>query len=53
MRVVGDDLLVEPEPGAEGTVEITLVGTDAVGLTATVRFTVQVEFFAPTRPNAG
>ena len=53
VRVVGGDLLVEPELGAEGTVEVVLVATDAVGLTATVRFTVQVEFFAPTRPNVG
>ena len=53
VRVVGSDLLVEPELGAEGTAEIVLVATDAVGLTATVRFIVQVEFFATTRPTAG
>ena len=53
VRVVGGDLLVEPEPGAEGVVEIVLVATDSAGLTATVRFDVRVEFFAPTRPNTG
>ena len=53
VRVVGDNLLVEPELATEGTAEIVLVATDAVGLMATVRFTVEVEFFATTRPNAG
>ena len=52
-RVVGRDLLVEPEPGAEGTVEIVVVATDSAGLAATLRFEVRVEFFAPTRQAAG
>ena len=53
VRVVGRDLLVEPEPGAEGTVEIVVVATDSAGLAATLRFDVRVEFFAPSRQAAG
>ena len=53
VRVVGGELLVEPEPAAEGMVEIVVVATDSAGLAATVRFEVQVEFFAPTRQAAG
>ena len=52
-RVVGGDLLVEPELGAEGTTEIVLVARDSAGLTATVRFEVHVEFYAPARQSAG
>ena len=52
-RILRGSLLVEPELAAEGTAEIVVVATDSAGLTATVRFEVQVEFFAPTRPNAG
>ena len=49
VRVIGGELVVEPEPLAEGIIEIVLVATDSVGLTATVRFEVRVEFFAPVR----
>ena len=52
-RILGRSLLVEPEIAAEGTTEIVLVATDSAGLTATVRFEVQVEFFAAARPNTG
>ena len=52
-RIVGRNLLVEPELGAEGRAEIVLVATDSAGLAATLRFEVQVEFFAPTRQAAG
>ena len=52
-RVAGRYLLVEPEPGAEGTTEIVVVATDSAGLAATLRFEVQVEFFARNRPTAG
>ena len=51
--VVGGDLLIEPEPAAEGVVEIVVVATDSAGLAATLRFEVRVEFFAPTRQAAG
>ena len=53
VRVVGSELVVEPKPAAEGATEIVLVATDSSGLTATVRFEVRVEFFAPTRQSAG
>ena len=53
VRVIGGVLVVEPEPVAEGVTEIVLVATDSAGLTATVRFEVQVEFFAPTRQSTG
>ena len=53
VRVVGGELLVEPEPAAEGMVEIVVVATDSAGLAATLRFEVRVEFFAPTRQAAG
>ena len=53
VRVVGGELVVEPKPAAEGATEIVLVATDSAGLTATVRFEVRVEFFAPTRQSAG
>ena len=53
VRVVGGDLLLEPEPGAEGTAEIVLVAWDSAGLTATVRFEVRVEFYTPARQSAG
>ena len=52
-RIVGRNLLVEPELGAEGRAEIVLIATDTAGLAATLRFEVQVEFFAPTRQAAG
>ena len=53
VRVVGGELVVEPELATEGVAEIVLVATDSVGLAATVRFEVQVEFFAPARQSTG
>ena len=52
-RIVGADLLVAPEPGGEGAVEITLTATDAFGLATTLRFEVQVEFHWPSDPARG
>ena len=52
-RIVGAALLVQPEPASEGTARITLVATDALGLRATVRFEVQVEFHWPHAPSRG
>ena len=52
-RIVGADLVVEPEPASEGRAEITLVATDALGLNATVRFEVQIEFHWPIGPTRG
>ena len=52
-RIVGAFLLVQPEPASEGTARITLVATDALGLRATVRFEVQVEFHWPHNPSRG
>ena len=53
VRVVVADLLVETVPGSEGTAEITLTATDALGLAATLRFMVQVEFHWPSGPLRG
>ena len=53
VRVVGTDLLVEPQPGNEGTVEIVLEATDEDGRTVTLRFEVQVEFYWPMRQASG
>ena len=52
-RILGGLLLVEPEPGAEGVVEVEATATDAHGQTATVRFEVRVEFHWPTGPTRG
>ena len=52
-RIVGAFLLVQPEPASEGTAQIVLVATDALGLKATVRFEVQVEFHWPRGPSRG
>jgi len=52
-RIVGADLVVEPEPAGEGRAEITLVATDALGFATTVRFEVQIEFHWPTGPARG
>ena len=52
-RIVGAFLLVQPEPASEGTAQIVLVATDALGLRATVRFEVQVEFHWPHNPSRG
>ena len=49
VRIVGGELVLEPEPGAEGTVIVTATATDANGLSATARFEVQVEFHWPSR----
>ena len=53
VRIVGTDLVVEPEAASEGTVEIVLVATDALGFATTVRFEVQVEFHWPIGPARG
>ena len=52
-RIVGAALLVQPEPASEGTAQITLVATDALGFATTVRFDVQVEFHWPHNPSRG
>ena len=52
-HIVGAFLLVEPELASEGAARITLVATDALGLRATVRFEVQVEFHWPHGPSRG
>ena len=52
-RIVGAALLVQPELASEGTAQIVLVATDALGLKATVRFEVQVEFHWPHNPSRG
>ena len=52
-RIVGAELVVEPELANEGTAQITLTATDAFGLAATVRFEVQVEFHWPSDPVRG
>ena len=52
-RIVGAELVVEPELASEGTAQITLTATDAFGLAATVRFEVQVEFHWPRGPVRG
>ena len=52
-RIVGADLVVEPEPASEGTAEITLVATDALGFATTVRFEVQIEFHWPIGSTRG
>ena len=53
VRIAGAFLLIDPEPASEGTAEITVVATDALGLKATVRFEVQVEFHWPHSPSHG
>ena len=53
LRIVGTELVVEPEPASEGRVEITLVATDVLGFATTVRFEVQVEFHWPFGPARG
>ena len=45
-------LVVEPEPGAQGTVLVEATATDRRGQTATVRFDVQVEFHWPAVPRS-
>ena len=52
-RIVGAALLVQPEPASEGTAQIVLVATDALGFATTVRFEVQVEFHWPRSPSRG
>ena len=52
-RIVGTDLVVEPEPAGEGRAEITLVAMDALGFATTVRFEVQIEFHWPIGPARG
>ena len=53
VRIAGAFLLIDPEPASEGTAEITLAATDALGLKATVRFEIQVEFHWPHAPSRG
>ena len=53
VRVVGTDLLVIPEPGSEGTVEIVLAATDEDGRTVTLRFEIEVEFYWPMSQASG
>ena len=50
---IGADLVVEPEPGSEGTTTITVTATDSWGLAATTRFDVQVQFHWPLGPARG
>ncbi len=52
-RIVGAALLVQPELASEGTAQIVLVATDALGFATTVRFDVQVEFHWPHGPSRG
>ena len=52
-RIVGAELVVEPELASEGITQITLVATDAFGLAATVRFDLRVEFHWPFGPVRG
>lgn len=51
-RVAGGALVVEPEPGAQGTVLVEATATDRNGQTATVRFEVHVEFRWPVHPRS-
>ena len=44
---------MQPELASEGTAQIILVATDALGFEATVRFDVQVEFHWPHSPSRG
>ena len=53
VRIVGADLVVEPEPAGEGRAEITLVAMDALDFKATVRFEVQIEFHWPIGSTRG
>ena len=53
VRVIGDELVVEPEIGSEGTVEIVLTATDEDGLAATQRFKVEVDFYWPAHLATG
>ena len=53
VRIIDGHLLVIPEPGAEGIVEVAATATDRHGQTATVRFEVPVEFYWPTSPTRG
>ena len=52
-RVVGRHLVLDTALASEGEVTIVLVATDTVGLSATVRFDVQVEFYWPNSPARG
>lgn len=49
VRVYGDELLLAPEPAAEGAADIELVAMDADGRSVAVYFRVQVEFHWPIR----
>ena len=53
VQVDGDELVVTSAPFAEGTAQVEVVATDAAGLSAVLRFDVQVQFFWPVRHAAG
>lgn len=53
VRVVGDELVVEPADAAEGVARIEAIATDAIGQSAIAAFDVTVEFYWPVRPTAG
>ena len=53
VRIVDGSLVVTPELATAGTVEVTLVVTDTVGFSATLRFEVRVEFHWPRSPTRG
>ena len=53
VAIADGQLLVEPEPGAEGTVIVEATATDANGQTVTVRFAVVVEFYWPSDSSRG
>ena len=53
VRIVDDELVVEPVDFAEGEARIEVVAVDATGQTVTVAFDVYVEFYWPARATAG
>ena len=52
-RIADGRLVVEPAFAAEGVVVVEVTATDTAGQSATVSFTVRVEFHWPARPAAG
>ena len=53
VRIVDGSLVVTPELATAGTVEVTLVVTDTVGFSTTLRLEVSVEFHWPRSPTRG
>ena len=53
VRIVEGSLVVTPELATAGTVEVTLVVTDTVGFSITLRLEVSVEFHWPRSPTRG